>query len=235
MNVFITGGSGYIGRHLIPRLLERGHTVRALVRPSSVAKLPPGAEAVLGDALDASTFAASIDPSDTVIHLVGVAHPSPAKAAEFRSIDLVSIREAVRAARGTSVRHFLYLSVAMPAPVMKDYVAVRDEGERLIRDTGLDATFVRPWYVLGPGHRWPYALLPLYWLWNAFDRDTAQRLWPVRLAQVVRALIEAVESPASGVRIVEAPEMRRSAALNATAAATPARPASSSAPAPHPR
>ena len=87
-NVFITGGTGYVGRALIPRLLERGHEVRALVRQGSEQKLAAGCEAVIGNALDASTFAELVRPSDTFVQLVGVPHPSPSKAAEFQSIDL---------------------------------------------------------------------------------------------------------------------------------------------------
>jgi uncharacterized protein YbjT (DUF2867 family) len=134
----------------------------------------------------------------------------------------------VAAASKSSIRHFIYLSVAMPAPAMQAYVAVREEGERLLRASGLAATFVRPWYVLGPGHRWPYAILPLYWLWSLFDRDTAARLYPVKLAQIVSALADAVEQPPDGVRVIEAPEMRR-------AAASPARPAAPIAHAHRPR
>jgi len=214
VNIFITGGTGYIGRHLIPELLGRGHVVRALVREGSERKLAPNVLPVHGNALDASTFAADVAPSDTFIQLVGVAHPSPAKAQEFRSIDLVSIRESVKAASGASIRHFIYLSVAHPAPVMKPYVEVREEGERLLRESGIPSTFIRPWYVLGPSHYWPYAILPLYWLWSAIpsSRDTAQRLYPVKLAKVVQAIANAVENPTDSIRIVEAPEMRRSVA-----------------------
>ncbi len=203
MNVFITGATGYIGSHLIPELLKRGHRVRALVRNPS--KLVPGAEPVLGNALDASTFAESIADGDTFIHLVGVPHPSPAKAEQFKTIDLVSIRESLKAIEGSAIRHILYLSVAQPAPAMKAYVAVRAEGERLIRATGLPATFIRPWYVLGPGHWWPYLLLPVYWIWGLFpsQRDTARRLYPVKLADVVRAIADAVENPPSGVQVIE--------------------------------
>ena len=232
MNIFLTGATGYIGRHLIPELLKRGHTVRALIRPASLNKLPEGAEPVIGDALNAFSFAHQVAPSDTFVQLVGVAHPSPAKAKEFQNIDLVSVRESVRAASGSSIRHFIYLSVAMPAPAMRAYVEVRAEGERLVRESGLAATFVRPWYVLGPGHRWPYALLPAYWIWSLFDRDTSARLYPVKLVQVVRAMVDAIERPPDSIRIIEAPEMR---GLTSSAAAIPVHPAATTARAHRPR
>jgi len=209
-NVFITGGTGYIGRMLIPRLLERSHQVRALVRQGSEPRLPRGCEAVIGDALDASSFADKVHPSDTFVQLVGVPHPSPAKAAEFRSIDLASVRASVSAAAGAGVTHFVYVSVAQPSPVMKAYQTVRAEGERMIRDTGLDATILRPWYVLGPGHRWPYALIPMYWLFERLPgtRETALRLGLVTLEDMVAALLQSVESPPGQIRILEVPAIR---------------------------
>lgn len=212
-NVFIAGGTGYIGRVLIPLLVERGHEVRALVRPGSEQKLPPGCEAVLGDALDASSFAERVRPSDTFVQLVGVPHPSPAKAAQFQSIDLASVRASVSAAARAGVKHFVYVSVAQPAPVMKAYQAVRAEGERIIRDSGLNATILRPWYVLGPGHRWAYALLPMYWLFERIPgtRDTALRLGLVTLEQMASALVRSVESPADGILILAVPSIRSAA------------------------
>jgi uncharacterized protein YbjT (DUF2867 family) len=87
-SVFISGGTGYMGRRLIPRLLERGHQVRALVRSGSEKNLSPGCTPVLGNALDETSYAKQVAPSDTFVQLVGVAHPSPTKAAEFRKVDL---------------------------------------------------------------------------------------------------------------------------------------------------
>ncbi len=181
------------------------------MREGSQGKLPQGCEAVVGNALDEATFASRVAPADTFLQLVGVAHPSPAKAAEFRAVDLVSVRASAKAAAAAGVSHFVYVSVAQPAPVMKAYVQARAEGEAAIRAAGVNATFVRPWYVLGPGHRWPYFFLPVYRLLQLFPatRDTALRLYPVTLAQMVAALVAAVEEPASGVRIVETQEIRR--------------------------
>jgi uncharacterized protein YbjT (DUF2867 family) len=213
-SVFITGGSGYLGRKLIPLLLQRGHVVRALVRPGSEKKLPAGCIAVVGDALDGSSYAEKIAPADTFVQLVGVAHPSPAKAAEFRKVDLVAGLGAVTAAKAAGIRHFVYLSVAHPAPMMQAYIAVRAECEAAIKAAGLNATILRPWYVLGPGHRWPYALLPMYKIAEFLPptRDAARRLGLVTLEQMTTALLGAVENPVSGTKIMEVPAIRSLAA-----------------------
>jgi uncharacterized protein YbjT (DUF2867 family) len=210
--VFVTGGTGYMGSTLVPALIERGHRVRALVRNNSQGKLPAGCEVVSGDALDGKTYRQFIRPCDTFVHLVGVGHPSPAKGAEFRSIDFVAAREAISVAAESGIQHFVYLSVAHPAPTMKAYIAVRSDCEAMIREHALNATILRPWYVLGHGHRWPYVLLPLYKIAELLPstRPGAQRLGLVTLEQMILSLIQAVETPQNGVRIVEVPEIRAS-------------------------
>lgn len=208
-DIFIAGGTGYIGRRLTPTLLIRGHRVRLLVRPGSEWKATPGCEVALGDPFDADTFAEGIEPADTFVQLVGVPHPSPAKARQFIDIDLRSALESIDAARRARVRHFVYVSVAQPSPVMKAYQAARGEAERALASSGLPHTIVRPWYVLGPGHRWPYFLIPMYWALERvrFTRDSARRLGLVTLPQMVATLVGAVESPPVRSRLVEVPEI----------------------------
>jgi nucleoside-diphosphate-sugar epimerase len=179
------------------------------VRPRSEGKLPSGAEAILGNALDSSGWASQVAPADTFVHLVGTPHPSPSKAAEFAAIDLPSIKASVAAAVDARIGHFIYVSVAHPAPMMHAYIAVRSQGEALIRANALNATILRPWYVLGPGHWWPYALVPFYAIARMIPstRDGALRLGLVTHAQMIRALTDAVEHPATGVRIAGVPEI----------------------------
>src|SRR6185503_1802789 len=91
------------------------------------------------------------------------------------------------------------------------YWRVRERVEALLAATGVPATFLRPWYVLGPGHRWALMLRPFYWLAERVpaSRETARRLGLVTLPQMVAALVAAVESPpAQGTRVVEVPEIR---------------------------
>lgn len=203
--VVVTGGTGYLGVPLVGSLLARGHRVRVLCRAAAVRRVPGGAEAVVGDALDPADVAAALPDGATLVHLVGTPHPSPAKAPEFERVDLASIRASVRAAAARGVRQLVYVSVAHPAPVMRAYVAARIAGEHAIAGSSIAATILRPWYVLGPGHRWPLAILPVAWLLEAlpWTRETARRLGLVTRDQMVAALVGAVESPpAPGTRRV---------------------------------
>jgi len=217
-SVFMTGATGYLGSALIPALLGRGHQVRALCRQGSAHRVAAGASVITGNALDPSSFTHEIAPCDTLVHLVGTPHPGPGRNPGFRSVDLHSVDAALAAASAAGVRHIVYVSVAQPAPVMWHYIAVRQLAESRIRASGIPASILRPWYVLGPGHRWPGVLLPLYALFEMLPatRAGARRLGMVTLEQVVSALLAAVERGPDGARIVEVPEIRNACRAAAT-------------------
>ncbi len=210
--ILITGATGFIGRKVAHAIRARGHEVRALVRRGSESKLPAGCQPLAGDPLDASSFEGLVRPSDTFVQLLGVPRPSPAKARQFREIDLVSGRASVAAARAAGVGHFVYVSVAQPAPVMRAYQEVRAEVEALLRESGMPSTVLRPWYVLGPGHRWPYLLKPFYFVCERLPstRETALRLGFVTHAQMTAALVRAVEEPSTDFRVLTVPDIRAS-------------------------
>lgn len=209
-----------MGRRLIPVLLERGFTVDALVREGSESKLPEGATPVFGNVLDRGTYMGAMSPDMVVVHLVGTPRPSPAKAAQFEAVDFVSARECIAAAKAARVKHFVYVSVAHPAPIMRAYVNVRVRVEHLLRDSGIPHTIIRPWYVLGPGHRWAYALIPVYALLRAIPatKDGAMRLGLVTLEQMISTLTWAVETGASTTRIVNVRHIRMHKRLKKTTA-----------------
>lgn len=209
-NVFVSGGTGYIGRELIRMLVGRGHRVRALARAGSEGKVPPGCEVVPGDALAAASFAHAVAAGDTFVHLVGVTHPAPWKGRQFRAVDLAALKASAAAAAAAGVGHFVLVSVAHPAPVMKAYIAVRRECESILEKAGLTATVLRPWYVLGPGHRWPVVLKPLYAMAERLPalREGALRLGLVTREEMVGALSWAVENPPRLTRVLSVSEIR---------------------------
>jgi uncharacterized protein YbjT (DUF2867 family) len=207
-DIFLAGGTGYVGASLIPLLLGHGHRIRALVRTGSERKLLSGCEIVSGNALDPATF--SCAGADTYVHLVGTPHPAPWKARQFRSVDLVALQASAEAARAAGVRHFIFVSVAHPAPVMRAYIEVRLECESIIRAQGLTATVLRPWYILGPGHRWPVGLLPFYALAERVPlmRPAALRLGLVTIEQMRNTLLWAVENPPVVSRVLDVEAIR---------------------------
>ena len=209
--MFLSGGTGYLGRPLAAALLANGDEVRVLCRKNSLQKCPSGVIPILGNALDANSFAESVRGCSTFIHLTGISHPAPWKEQQFRDVDLTSLRASAASAVQAGVAHFVYVSVAGPAPVMRSYIRIRRECEAILAATGIPGTILRPWYVLGPGHWWPWILKPFYAAAEHVPawRDGALRLSLVTQREMVTTLAWTVGNPATGRRVIEVPEIRR--------------------------
>lgn len=211
--VFITGATGYIGKRLTKQLLLRGHNVIALVRKGSEQKVVAGATIFTADPFDPGSFQSLIPKGSVFVQLLGVSHPSPKKAQQFKEVDLRSIKASADAAANAQVSHFIYISVAMtPSKIMAAYQSVRKEGEEYCERKELNCTFIRPWYVLGPGHYWPVILLPLYGIAELVPvwRPKARSMALVTINQILRALITSVETDPQPHRITEIRQIRSS-------------------------
>ena len=212
--VFITGGTGYLGKRLIPLLIQKGYVVKALSRKGSEHKLPPGCRVVIGDPFNASSFEGDIEHDSTFIQLVGVSHPGPSKKDLFYKIDFASVSASTAAATQAGCQHFVYVSVAqIPTSVMHDYQVCRAACEKMILQSQLKTSILRPWYIIGPGHYWPLTLLPLFKLLEVIPTTSAKAkaLRLVYLKQMLHTLVYAVENPpADKVSIYEIEDIRRS-------------------------
>lgn len=211
--IFITGGTGYIGKRLTAILLKDGYTVRTVVRKGSQKKVVPGCYYSVANPLAPETFQSDVPENAIFIQLLGVSHPGPRKKELFYSIDLKSVEASVQAATTARVSHFIYVSVAQtPTSVMKDYQHCRAEGERLINESGLKSTIIRPWYVTGPGHYWPLVLQPLFKILELIPSTSAKAkaLRLVSLKQMLLALEAAVKNPPTErLRIIEIEDIRK--------------------------
>jgi len=210
--VFITGGTGYIGKRLIKLLLQKGHRVIGLLRKGSESKLQPGVEVVIADPFDANTFKNSIPKDSVFVQLLGVSHPSLKKAEQFKEIDLKSAKASADAAAIAGVSHFIYVSVSMsPSKFVKAFQDVRKKGEEYCLSKDLNCTFIRPWYVLGPGHWWPIVLLPLYGIAELIPafRNKAHEMALVTIGQMITILAKVIEANPTPLRIIEIKNIRQ--------------------------
>lgn len=212
-NIFVTGATGYIGRAVSAALVARGHDVAGLCRASSRVRLIGGVVPVIGDPLDSRSYSAELAADHVVVHLVGTPKPAPWKGASFERIDLGSVIQLATAVSVRPVAHIVYVSVAHPAPAMHAYISARMRAEDILRTTGIPLTILRPWYVLGPGHRWPVVLAPVYALAEHVPglRDGARRLGLVTLEQMVAALVSAVEHADESSCVLEVEQIRGAA------------------------
>jgi dihydroflavonol-4-reductase len=170
--ILVTGGTGFIGKHLLQRLSGEGRSVRALVRHSPKPRtLPPGVERAEGDLASGTGLKAALDGVDTVLHLAGAT--KVLRPEEYYPGNAGATGQLVRAMAGRGLRlvHVSSLAAAGPAqngrPVTEDdephpvshYGRSKLEAERIVRQLAPEATIVRPPVVYGPGDTDVFQLL----------------------------------------------------------------------------
>jgi len=153
--LLITGAGGFLGTKLTQVLLKRNEGVRCLVRkPGDKVKLEGlGAEAVLGDVLDASSLERATAGVRAVYHFVhGITSEDPKKGITLEMIDQQGTANLLYACHKNGARRFLYVSLLGTVPEAKGrLLASRWKTEELIRKSGLDFTILRAGFVIGRG------------------------------------------------------------------------------------
>ena len=145
----VTGGTGFVGRHLIPMAGSEGYPVRALTRRTQTEQ--PGVAWVEG-ALDAPESLTELcRGAGAVVHVAGLISGNRAA---FDKVNIQGTAAMIDAARAAGVRRFIHISsLAAREPGLSSYGWSKRESERLVAESGLDWTIVRPPAVYGPGDR----------------------------------------------------------------------------------
>jgi len=150
MKLAITGGTGFVGRHLITLALAKKHEVRALARSPQ----PPmaGVEWIEGAIDPARNLDQLVDGADAVIHVAGAIN-APDRAA-FAACNIEGTAAMLAAAQDAGVARFVHVSsLAAREPALSDYGWSKAEAERRVESSGSDWTIIRPPAVYGPGDR----------------------------------------------------------------------------------
>ena len=171
--ILVTGGTGFIGTHLLEKLVSSGQAVRALVRRAGAKPrtLPAGVEVVYGDLAAASGLAAALRGVDAVIHLAGVT--KALRSEDYYAGNVRATEQLAHAMKGQGIRlvHVSSLAAIGPAPdgvplaedaaphPLTHYGKSKLAAEKVVRDLAPHAVIVRPPVVYGPGDTDVFQLL----------------------------------------------------------------------------
>lgn len=154
MRVFLTGASGYVGSYVLRTLLEKGHTVRCLVRRSAedLALTAEAIEPVVGDVTDPRSLEGALDQCDAVIHLVGILEEQPRKDVTFERIHVAGTKHVVDAAQAAGIARFVHMSANGARPAGgTSYQHTKWRSEQIVEEAGFEYwTVLRPSLMFGP-------------------------------------------------------------------------------------
>ncbi len=151
-SVVVLGGSGFVGRALIARLLAQGDRVRVLSRSADTgARIPAGTELRVGDVFDAACLQDAFAGADAVINLVGILNERGDDGSGFRKVYVELAETVIAAMQHAGVRRLLQMSALHAGDGESHYLKARGEAEARVRGSGLDWTLFRPSVIAGPG------------------------------------------------------------------------------------
>jgi uncharacterized protein YbjT (DUF2867 family) len=150
--ILVTGGTGFVGGHVVHELRSRDLPVRCLVRDlRRGAKLTAwGCELTVGDMADPTSLRGAVAGVDTVIHLVAIRQ---GRREQFQRIMVAGTRELLAAAKAAGVRRFVHMSALGTTEATKDlvpYYGAKWETEQQVQASGIPYVIFRPSFVFGP-------------------------------------------------------------------------------------
>jgi uncharacterized protein YbjT (DUF2867 family) len=146
VKVLVTGGTGFIGPHVVRAIQDAGHDVRALVRRRGAV---PGAEPVQGEMTDLGSLRNAVVGVDAIVHLVAIRQ---GREEQFQRIMVDGTRDLLAAAREAGVERFVQMSALGTTEETKDlvpYYRAKWLQEGLVRESGLEHVIFRPSFIFG--------------------------------------------------------------------------------------
>lgn len=196
--IFITGATGFIGQRLVSALLGQGICVRAMIRPGKESdnRLPPGCEQIPVGLTDVDELAGIVAESSAVVYCAGSVRGRTAQDFTFANIKGVEAMLKALERSDDPPPLLLVSSLAASRPELSDYAHSKYAGERLLKDTPLAWTILRPPAVYGPGDR---EMLPVF---NMIRRGfvvhagpTDQRISLLHVDDLANAVVTWISAP----------------------------------------
>lgn len=197
MKLLVTGGTGFVGTHVVNALARRGHSVAVLTRrPESVSnRYNRPVEAVTGDVLDPASLSRAVAGREAVVHLVGIIHESGDQT--FDRMHREAVENVVSAMTGEGIRRLLHMSAMGTSDDSPSaYGRTKAAGERVVRGSALEWTIFRPSIVFGRGDGFVSLLAPIVRYNPGFIPvigPGTTRFMPVSVYDVARVFADSLE------------------------------------------
>ncbi len=205
MRVAITGGSGFVGSHLVPLLLESGHEIRVIGRGARPVTRQPGLSVTFGDVVTGEGLEEAFRDADAVVNLVAIIRAKGVQT--FASVNSQGTAHVVQAAQQAGVPRLVQLSAigAGPDPTFP-YLFSKWQGEQSVRGSGLDWVILRSSVIFGSGDGFFTTLakaisLPAPFL--VIPGDGTAVFQPIAADDVARCLRSAVIEPQRAGHVYE--------------------------------
>lgn len=194
--IFLTGSTGFVGRHLVPVLLRDSHHLRCLVRSASKAEVLQalGCEVVLGDLLDSHAWEGSLRGIELIIHLAALHRGRPSL---IRRTNAEGTAALLQAAHAHHAKKILYLSTVSSANRLTwPYAHSVWLAEELLRQSSLSFTILRCSVIVGPGDPFLGGILHIARRWPVVPvvGSGKTRFQPISVHDVVQCILKAISS-----------------------------------------
>jgi NADH dehydrogenase len=197
VKVFIAGGTGFVGGHLVKALRDHGHAVRLLVHKRGPSG-SNGIDQVEGDVTRLESFEHAAKGCDAVINLVGIIREFPARGITFERLHVQATANVLAATVKAGIRRYLHMSaLGTRADAVSRYHSTKFRAEESVRSSGLDTTILRPSLIYGPKDAFINMLAGQLRLAPIMPviGSGAYRLQPIHASDVARCFAMALKMP----------------------------------------
>jgi len=207
LRLVVLGGTGFVGRHLLERLLRDGHRITLLSRNLAARAerlLPPGVELRQADVYDPDVLRSAFAGADAVINLVGILNEAGDNGRGFRRAHVELVKLVIAACQLTGVQRLLQMSSLNAGRGESHYLKSRGEAEAAVKASGLEWTLFEPSVIFGPGDGLSARFGALRRGARVLPRACAQaKFAPVYVGDVVEAIARSLHDRAAVGEVYE--------------------------------